>query len=545
MYKIIFTIFLTASFVTQSFSQFYIFGNTNQTNISRSSFNVNFTTNIAGQTLLRYGTSPTLELGYISNGQNTTNHDIILGSLEPASFYYVRPCVTNGTDTFQSTKTFYFSTASNSSGDIKIFFNRSIDNSVSNGTFPNISNSPAAIQAELIKRIDSAKTSIDCAVYNNNTNAITTALNNAYNRGVKVRYIADDGTTNTALSTANFPVLYVNNMDLMHHKFMIVDVDSVNSSYVWTGSMNWTSNNINTDFNNVVLVQDQALARAYKIEFEEMWGSNSMLPNPTNSKYGSLKTDNTPHLFNINGKLVECYFSPSDKTSLQIERALNSADVDIEFAIFSFTYNSFGTAITNKYQSGKTIAGMIENIGDVGTEYTAFVNAGMDVLAHSVTHDLHHKYAIVDANTLSSDPTVITGSHNWSVSAETVNDENTLIIHDANISNWFLQEFSKRYCEVKATVNCQFNPPISVDQTEILTKAKVYPNPANQYLFIDQLPESASIRIVNELGQLIYSQENVNNGFTEINLNSWTNGSYFIQIQNNQIIQLEKLIIIK
>ena len=545
MKKLLFTISIIISVIFQGFSQFYIFGNANQSDILPNSFNVSFTTNISGQTLLKYGLSPGLELGYISNGQNTTNHNISLGSLSPASFYYVRPCVTNGTDTFQSTKTFYFSTASNSSGDIKVFFNRSIDNTVSNGTFPNISNSPAAIQAELIKRIDSAKTSIDCAVYNNNTNAITTALNNAYNRGVRVRYIADDGTTNSALTAANFPVLYVNNMDLMHNKFMIVDVDSVNSSYVWTGSMNWTSNNINTDFNNVVLIQDQSLARAYKIEFEEMWGSNSMLPNPTNAKYGSLKTDNTPHLFNINGKLVECYFSPSDKTSLQIERALNSADVDIEFAIFSFTYNSFGTAIINKYQSGKTVAGIIENINDVGTEYTGFVNAGMDVLAHIVANDLHHKYAIIDANTPSSDPTVVTGSHNWSVSAETVNDENTLIIHDANISNWFLQEFSKRYCEVKATVNCQFNPPVSVTTTENSIKAKVYPNPANQFLVIDQLSESATIKIVNELGQLIYTEQNVNNGFAEINLTSWTNGSYFIQIQNNQSIQLEKLIIIK
>ena len=228
-------------------AQFVIFGNPKQSNISSNSFTVGYSTNITAGSILKYGLTPSLELGYISNGQNTTNHNIDMSGLQAASFYYVRPCAINGADTVQSTKTYLYSSASNSTGVIKIFFNKSIDTDVSDGTFPNLSNSPAAIQAEMIKRIDSARTKIDCSVYNNNTSAIVTALNNAHNRGVRVRYIADDGTSNTALSAAQFPVLYINALDLMHNKFMITDVDSVNKSYVWTGSMNWTNNNINDD----------------------------------------------------------------------------------------------------------------------------------------------------------------------------------------------------------------------------------------------------------------------------------------------------------
>ena len=33
------------------------------------------------------------------------------------------------------------------------------------------------------------------------------------------------------------------------------------------------------DRNNVIAIQDQTLAQAYKIEFEEMWGSNTLTPN--------------------------------------------------------------------------------------------------------------------------------------------------------------------------------------------------------------------------------------------------------------------------
>ncbi len=53
---------------------------------------------------------------------------------------------------------------------------------------------------------------------------------------------------------------------------------------------------------------------------------------------------------------------------------------------------------------------------------------------------------IVDANS-ASDPIVITGSHNWSYSADSRNDENTVIFHDQMISNIFLQEFAERYHE--------------------------------------------------------------------------------------------------
>ena len=68
-----------------------------------------------------------------------------------------------------------------------------------------------------------------------------------------------------------------------------------------------------------------------------------------------------------------------------------------------------------------------------------------------VTHSFHHKYAIADANSISSDPTILTGSHNWSSNAENNSDENTIIIHDATIANIYLQEFTQRFNEL-ATV---------------------------------------------------------------------------------------------
>lgn len=538
------------SFCTASHAQFFIFGNANQSNITNSGFDVSFSSSPAAQGLLKYGKTSSLELGYIGNGQSTSSHNISLNNLTPATIYYVRPAVVSGTDTILSTKTAVFSTSSNSTGRIKVFFNNSIDNTVSNGTYPDISNSPAAIQAELIKRIDSAKTKIDCAIYNNNTNAIVTALNNAFNRGVRVRYIYDDGTSNTSLSSALFPKLGVNTSNLMHNKFMVIDPDSVNTSYVWTGSMNWTSGNINTDYNNVVLIQDQSLARTYVLEFEEMWGSNAATSNAANSRAGSLKSDNTPHQFIIGGKQVECYFSPSDKVTDQIVRSMRSAGGDLEFLIFSFTQDDIKNAIVEKHQSGETVAGIIDNINDIGCEYTPLLNAGVDVMADNHAADLHHKYAIIDANTVFSDPQVITGSHNWSNNAENNNDENTLIIHDANIANWYLQEFSKRYCEVKGGSNCRYNPAVPVENiinNEL--EITVFPNPTNSNFYVKTNMENHQeffVKVYDQLGQLVFNNTASEMGNTiEINSANWSNGIYFIQVLSGNLLKSDRISIIK
>ena len=92
------------------------------------------------------------------------------------------------------------------------------------------------------------------------------------------------------------------------------------------------------NYNNCLAIQDQALAQAYTLEFEEMWGSSSPNYDSTLSKVGSQKTDNTPHTFNIGGRTIELYFSPGDNTTSKIESALNSADYDLEFCLFSFTH---------------------------------------------------------------------------------------------------------------------------------------------------------------------------------------------------------------
>src|SRR5690606_1286556 len=131
---------------------------------------------------------------------------------------------------------------------------------------------------------------------------------------------------------------------------------------------------------------------------------------------------------------VKLYFSPSDGTNSQIINAIQSADSSVYFAIYTFTRSDLNNNLSNRYNSGITdIRGILDQTTDPSSQWNNLKNYA-EMFANSGA-TLHHKYALFDPQYATSDPTVLTGSHNWSNSAEFDNDENTLIIYDHLIAN--------------------------------------------------------------------------------------------------------------
>lgn len=507
--------------------------------IQKTNFTLHWNSTQTGIAAVKYGLTPSLELGL---QQQTTKsqhqHQLTLTQLQAAHFYYAQPLLIQEQDTLYGTVG-YYSTQSNSTGVIRVLFNQGVDPSYSTGSSPYISSGPSTIENEIISMINQATSTIDIAVYNNTRSTIVQALTNAHNNGVRIRYIANSGsvTSNAALSPAPpFPVFYANANDLMHNKFMIIDASDTNNAWVWTGSCNWTYTDMYTNYNNFLAIQDQALAQAYVLEFEEMWGSTTANYNSSASKVGSYKTNNTPHQFNIGGRTIECYFSPSDNTTDEIESALYSADHDIEFCLLAFTRNELGTAIRNEHQSGTMEHGIMENINDIGSEYNWLVNQGVNILADNHNTDLHHKYAIVDAGNNASDPQVVTGSHNWTTAAEDRNDENTLIIHDATITNLYLQEFAARWCEVKNNNNCTLPFTLSSTTTvENTATIQLFPNPAQNSINISSttaFPPNTTAHLYSTTGQLVKTYPLQATTEQQLNTNHLENGLYFLVVPN-------------
>ena len=529
------------------FAQFVIFSSPQQQNMSVSGFDLRYGTNTTGQGLLRYGKTTSFELGMLP-AQSLGNNQYLasLNNLDPAEFYYLRTGLIVGADTAWS-NTHYYTTMSESTGQIRVFFNKNIFTPLAQGSTPELFNSGTNILNELIRRIDSAQVSIDVCVYNNNRTEIVAALRRAHDRGVQVRYIADQTTTaNTAIS-GNLPFarIYLNSNNFMHNKFMVVDAEQAQRAWVWTGSMNWTTGNIFDDPNNVVLIQDQTLAKVFRMEFEEMWGGSGAQAG-SQTRFGSGKTDNTPKWVYVGGQWIEVYFSPSDRTTSRIISALNTADHNLSFALLTLTRNDLASALIQAHQRGVQVRGLIQNTNDQASQFQTLQDSGIQVFRDNLSHELHHKYAIIDANSPDSDPRVITGSHNWSTSAEMNNDENTLIIHSPLIANWFIQEFARLWCDNRVTGACQFALATYVERLPELSELKVFPQPLRQGPLQLQgvLAAEADLEVllIDASGRQIWSQRKQGqpSGLFQMSLDlpSLPSGIYYLSLRSRMGLEV-------
>lgn len=406
--------------------------------------------------------------------------------LEPGILYQARLTQQDSSGMLFHSVPVYFSTPALTAPPIEILFNRSINATYSDGSTA-LAVGSSAIENDLIERIDNVTHTLEVAMYNTGRASIVQALARAVQRGVLVRYIADDETSNTALQgQLTFPLLLRSGDGIMHNKFVIADAHEPEGAWLWTGSTNLSTNQLSTDPNHAYVIHDQALALNYLREFNEMWGQNA--------RYGDFKTNNTSHLFQVGDALIESYFSPSDETNCHLIEAIQSADHQILIGLLLLTRNDLVDEIIQLHQEGIDVRVILEDEESSLSALAQLRQAGVRVVTHDPSPIFHHKYAIIDEGYPESDPLVITGSHNWTWSADNINDENTLIIHDQRVTNIFRQEFEARWGELN---------PTSI-HTDLINGMKVYPNPASSFLHIENpFSESCGVELINVDGQIV------------------------------------------
>jgi phosphatidylserine/phosphatidylglycerophosphate/cardiolipin synthase-like enzyme len=470
--------------------------------ISKSGFIMEWTTDVAGTTEALAGLTPELELAPIKLSGTSTSHTIQIEGRSPAELYYMQAFSVHERDTARAARQVVI-TVSESDGGIRPLFNRPVDRSVSLGLME-AEYLPEELDDELILYIEQAEESIDLAIYNLNNSGIsdiTAALNQAHARGVVVRAVYDgnvnalgmqslhSGIGKIASPQSDYP-----NYGIMHNKFVVIDAESADprKPVVWTGSTNFSYNQINTDPNNVIIIQDQSLARAFRLEFNEMFGSSGPQPDPENARFGPDKSDNTPHEFIIDGKRIECYFSPSDESHQQILNAINSSDHSIHVATMLITKQDIADVLASKSDQGHQVEVLINDYDQYGEPIANTLKAslGADFRLNGEAGIMHHKYMMVDQAHEDADPLVLTGSHNWSASAQLRNDENTLIIHDQGVANAYYQEFVPRFRNGEILVSNRNHEALPACDPSV----EVFPNPATAWI---QIKASHGIEIVS------------------------------------------------
>ena len=518
-----------------------------QTNITTTSFTVNFQTQNAGNTIINYGL--TNALGTIaSNATMTTSHSQNLTGLTPGTLYYVKGITisASGDTSFSSIQV--MGTESLSSQTITCYFNRSTDSTFASSS-ANYAHTLNQIAADTLKAyIARAKYTLDVAIYNiDDMNGIITAINQKAAAGLTVRVVCDAGVSSASYNAFIASVQKTMSptgaaYGIMHNKFVIIDANSTdpNDPIVWTGSMNFTDQQVKTDAQNIIIFQDQTMARGYTIEFNEMLISQ---------KFGPDKSDNTPHEYVLQGHRVEQYFSPSDIVNSHVKDAMLTANTSIHFILFSFTRTELAYPISDNYQSvaGYFAQGIIHDTAQSTAVYNTLVTPMTiaNLKLNQFGWLMHHKYSLVDADNPFSDPQVCTGSYNYTNSATTRNDENEVIVHDEEIANQYLQEFAARFEEQGGVVIIGVNDVAATSHFELTA----YPNPTSDNLTVNFYSEKnadTKICLIDISGKIVdqhlFANEIGNKSFG-INTSSLATGMYLLQVKSGNFSETKKICI--
>jgi phosphatidylserine/phosphatidylglycerophosphate/cardiolipin synthase-like enzyme len=257
--------------------------------------------------------------------------------------------------------------------------------------------------------------------------AVATALVAAHTRGVPIRIVGESDVYATqstyggpypALESVLGPghLVLDDRSSLQHNKFAVFD-----KKIVWTGSANFTDRGFDGSAENAVVINNEGLADFYTSEFEQMFEgafSNAKLP---------VDTWRVP----VGDAEVEALFLPRDDAAAKLQEALAGAEESIYVSMFSFTHWSLAQALIDLPRSVDVKVILDGQLGDgEGSQVNRLCDAGIAVRTALRGSLVHNKYAVVDPNSLSVRPLVVTGSANWSENGMTANDENVLLIAD-------------------------------------------------------------------------------------------------------------------
>lgn len=283
-----------------------------------------------------------------------------------------------------------------------------------------------------------AQVQIDIAAFDLDSEPIIEALIAARKRDVNVRVVVDDEHTPEAtinrLRRNGMTVVGDSRSGLMHNKFILID-----GRFLWTGSMNFSSNGVFCNNNNIVRIDSPRLVSNYLAEMDEMYFERI---------FGPTSPENTQFTFEVNGVEIENYFAAEDKLAPIIGRVIARADEEILFMAFSFTSDDIGEQLMERADAGLKIQGVFETTGATSrySYYNELIDAALpnvEVRRDGNPRIMHHKVFILDRKT------VVFGSYNFTGNANDTNDENILIVHDREFANFFVEEFEAVWAEAR------------------------------------------------------------------------------------------------
>ena len=134
---------------------------------------------------------------------------------------------------------------------------------------------------------------------------------------------------------------------------------------------------------------------------------------------------------------TEVYFSLYDNPQKEIIKNINQAEAFINIAMYIFTDKEIALPLMKARERGVKVRLYLDK-DQVDYKYSQsrfLVQKGIKTRVSTNNYIMHHKFAIIDNRIL------LTGSYNWTFSANKRNDENLMVIDDPEIIEIFQNQF--------------------------------------------------------------------------------------------------------
>lgn len=140
---------------------------------------------------------------------------------------------------------------------------------------------------------------------------------------------------------------------------------------------------------------------------------------------------------------TEVYFSLSDNPQKVIIKNINQAETFINIAMYTLTDKEILLSLINAQERGVKVRVYLDR-SQIESTYSIsrlLVQKGIKVRISTNNYIMHNKFAIIDNRLL------LTGSYNWTASANSRNDENLMVIDDPEIIARYQNQFEKLWLD--------------------------------------------------------------------------------------------------
>lgn len=136
---------------------------------------------------------------------------------------------------------------------------------------------------------------------------------------------------------------------------------------------------------------------------------------------------------------VDASFSRIEDTSAILGHWIGRANESIRLMVMLITHDGLADALMAAHDRGVEVDIIIDSDWrySTGSDYGEILDAGVDIRGDDRGGLMHHKVMVIDEHV------IITGSYNWSSSAEDSNDENCLFLKSRSIAEVYLTEFDR------------------------------------------------------------------------------------------------------